>query len=65
MFEVASFLVLTRDWRPRGQEVVLEADEGEAPGQAEHVLREAAHQVVAEVESDQLGAAAESLWVEI
>ena len=65
MFEVVTFLILTRYWRPRGQEVVLEADEGEAPGQAEHVPREAAHQVVAEVESDQLGAAAESLWVEI
>ena len=39
MFEVVSFLVLTRYWRPRGQEVVLEADEGEAPGQAEHIAR--------------------------
>ena len=56
---------LTRYWRPRGQKVVLDVDDGEAPGPAEHVPGQAGQLVVAEVESDQLGAPAESLRVQI
>lgn len=44
---------------------MLEVDDGEAPGHAEHVPGQAGEQVVAEVEPDQLGAAAQSLGVQI
>ena len=44
---------------------MLEVDDGEAPGDAEHVPGQAGEQVVVEVESDQLGAAAQSLGVKI
>ena len=44
---------------------MLEVDDGEAPGHTEHVPGNAGEQVVSKVESDQLGAAAEGVRVEI